>query len=137
MPNPFHLKINTPDGTSYEDDVLQVELKTPNGMIGFLAEHQPSVGSILPSICYIKDQKGNRVSAVINTGIYKMDGKQINVITDFFNFTDRIDESVFELRRKKIEQAINQKDIKDVKIYEQIQRKLEEEIKELSEISKK
>ncbi|MDR0739293.1 MAG: F0F1 ATP synthase subunit epsilon [Mycoplasmataceae bacterium] len=137
MPKPFKLKINTPDGTSYEDEILQIELKTPNGVVGFLADHQPSIGAIMPSICYIKDQNGNRVPAVINSGIYKMDGNQINVITDFFDFTDKINQSVFEIRRRKIENAINKQDIKNIKTYKDIQRKLENEINQLSKLSKK
>jgi F0F1-type ATP synthase epsilon subunit len=137
MDKPFKLKVNTPAGTLFEDEVLQVELKTPNGVVGFLADHQPSVGSILPSICYIKDGRGNRVSAIINTGIYKMDGKQINIITDFFDFTDKINQSVFDVRKQKIEQALSNKNIKNIKIYEGIQRKLQNELDELSKLSKK
>jgi F0F1-type ATP synthase epsilon subunit len=137
MDKPFNLKVSTPAGTFFEDEVLQVEIKTPNGVIGFLADHQPSIGSIVPSICYIKDTKGNRVAAIVNTGIYKMDGKQINIITDFFDFTDRINKSIFDIRKQKIEQAVKNKDIKNIKIYEGIQRKLQDELEELSKLSKK
>jgi F0F1-type ATP synthase epsilon subunit len=133
----FRLKVNTPEGTLFEDDVLQVEIKTPNGMVGFLAEHQPSIGSILPSVCYIRDGKGERVSAVVNTGIYKMDGKQINIITDFFYFTDKINQSIFEIRKSKIQEAIKNKDIHNIKVYEGIQRKLQNELEELAKLSKK
>ncbi|MDR0674852.1 MAG: hypothetical protein LBF36_01120 [Mycoplasmataceae bacterium] len=133
----FKLKVDTPGGTLFEDDVLQVEIKTPNGMVGFLADHQPSIGSVLPSICYIRDDKGERVSAVVNTGIYRMDGKQINIITDFFDFTDKINQSVFEIRKQRIEQAISNKNVKNIKIYEGIQRKLQNELEKLSKLSKK
>ncbi|MDR2369591.1 MAG: hypothetical protein LBD63_03100 [Mycoplasmataceae bacterium] len=137
MPKLFKLKVDTPAGTLFEDDVLQVEIKTPNGMVGFLAEHQPSIGSILPSICYIRDNKGERVSTVVNTGIYKMDGEQINIITDFFDFTSKINQSVFEIRKQKIEQVVSHKNITNIKIYESIQRKLQNELDELSKLSKK
>jgi F0F1-type ATP synthase epsilon subunit len=136
MRKPFILKVDTPAGTFFEDEIFQIEIKTPNGVIGFLADHQPSIGSILPSICYIRDNKGNRVSAVVNTGIYRMDGKQINIITDFFDFTDKINQSVFELRKQRIEEAIKNKNVKDIKIYEGIQRKLQNELEELSKLSK-
>jgi F0F1-type ATP synthase epsilon subunit len=137
MPKPFKLKVNTPAGTFFEDEIFQIELKTPSGMVGFLADHQPSIGSITPSICYIRDTKGNRVSAIVNAGIYKMDGKQISIITDFFDFSEKIDALVFQLRKAKIDEAINNKNLKDVKVYEGIQTKLQNQLDELSKLSKK
>ncbi|MDR1991257.1 MAG: hypothetical protein LBP70_00805 [Mycoplasmataceae bacterium] len=137
MPKFFKLKVNTPAGTFFEDDVLQVELKTPNGIIGFLADHQPSIGSILPSLCYIRDVNGNRVQALVNKGIYKMDGQQINIITDFFYLTDQINPSILEIRKQQIEQVVSNKNTINTKAYENIQRKLLVELEQLSKLSKK
>jgi F0F1-type ATP synthase epsilon subunit len=47
----FKLRVNTPAGVFFEDDIIQIELKSPTGVIGILAEHQPVVGSIVPSLC--------------------------------------------------------------------------------------
>jgi F0F1-type ATP synthase epsilon subunit len=47
----FKLKVNTPAGIFFEDDIIQIELRTPSGVIGVLADHQPVIGSILPSLC--------------------------------------------------------------------------------------
>ncbi|MDR3257450.1 MAG: F0F1 ATP synthase subunit epsilon [Mycoplasmataceae bacterium] len=134
----FKLRVNTPAGVFFEDDIIQIELRTPTGVIGILAEHQPVVGSIVPSLCWIKDAKGNRVSALVNTGIFKTDGKLINVITDFFYFTNKLNDSIFEVRKQKIADAIKAaEDTANAKLYEGVQRKLEKELEELNKLTKK
>jgi F0F1-type ATP synthase epsilon subunit len=107
-------------------------------VIGVLADHQPVIGSILPSLCWIKDSKGNRVSALVNTGIFETDGKSINIITDFFDFTNKINDSVLEIRKQKIAEAIKSAEsTTNVKLYEGIQRKLEKELEDLNKLTKK
>ncbi|MDR3329834.1 MAG: F0F1 ATP synthase subunit epsilon [Mycoplasmataceae bacterium] len=134
----FKLKVNTPAGIFFEDDIIQIELRTPSGVIGVLADHQPVIGSILPSLCWIKDSKGNRVSALVNTGIFETDGKSINIITDFFDFTNKINDSVLEIRKQKIAEAIKSAEsTTNVKLYEGIQRKLEKELEDLNKLTKK
>ncbi|MDR2823005.1 MAG: ATP synthase F1 subunit epsilon [Mycoplasmataceae bacterium] len=137
MAKEFKLKINTPSGIFFEDNVFQVELKTVNGYIGILNDHAPMIGSVIPSICFIRDAKGNRLSALINNAIFKMDGKVLNIITDYFDFTDNVDDSVFEKRKKQIDRALNNKNIKDSKSYALIETKLEQELNQLKKIAKK
>jgi F-type H+-transporting ATPase subunit epsilon len=138
MAKQFKLKVNTPAGILFEDNIMQIEIKTPNGMIGILADHQPVIGSILPSICYIRDAKGNRVAALVNTGIFKTDGKMINIITDFFDFADKVNDSVIEKRREKISNALRASaDSSNVKLYDGIQRKLQKELEDLTKLTKK
>jgi F-type H+-transporting ATPase subunit epsilon len=137
MPKQFHLKVNTPSGIFFEDDIFQIELRTTSGYIGILADHAPIIGGIVPSICYIRDNKGNRLPAVINNGIFKMDGKTINVITDFFDFTKNINDSVFKLREQQIQSAINNKNLTDAQAYEKVKIKLQSELNKLKELSKK
>lgn len=137
MPKQFHLKVNTPNGIFFEDDIFQIELKTANGYIGILAEHAPIIGAIVPSICYIRDIKGNRLPAVINNGIFKMDGKTINVITDFFDFTKDINDSVFNKREEQIKKAISNKNMSDSQAFEKIKLKLQSELDKLKHLSKR
>jgi ATP synthase F1 epsilon subunit len=133
----FKLKVNTPNGIFFEDDIFQIELRTNNGYIGILAEHAPIIGAIVPSVCYIRDSKNNRLPAVINNGIFKMDGKTINVITDFFDFTENINDSVFKRREEQIKNAISNKNITDSQTFEKIKLKLQSELDKLKELSKK
>lgn len=131
----FKLKINTPEGVFFEDDILQIELKTPTGYIAILANHAPLIGAIAPSICYIRDIKNNRVSSVINGGMFYVDKNVLNVITDFFDFTNKINESVISRREEKIRQAISNKSFSSTVAFEKIQSKLEKELNVLKKIA--
>jgi F0F1-type ATP synthase epsilon subunit len=74
----------------------------------------------------------------VNTGIFKTDGKLINVITDFFYFTNKLNDSIFEVRKQKIADAIKAaEDTANAKLYEGVQRKLEKELEELNKLTKK
>ncbi len=132
----FKLKINTPEGIFFEDDILQIELKTSSGYIAILANHAPLIGAIVPSVCYIRDIRNNRVSAIINGGMFYTNNNEINVITDFFDFTNNINESVIAKREEKIRQAINNKTFSSEIAVERIQTKLEKELNDLRKILK-
>ncbi|GHU33097.1 hypothetical protein FACS1894166_07820 [Bacilli bacterium] len=131
MAKMFHLKVNTPSGALFEDDIYEIELKTPDGVLGILADHQPIIGSILPSVCKVISTKDKVVNVLINTGIFKMDGKSINVITDFFEFTDDPSKSVLQVRRTEIDKALAQRNLKESDMFDQIKKKLIDEIKTL------
>jgi len=137
MANAFRLKVNTPNGILFEDEILQIELKTKEGYLAILANHAPLIGSIEPSICYIRDLKNNRVSALINQGMFEVRDNVINVITDFFDFTTNVNVSVIEARQKKIEQALKKRDIKLLKDYENIEITLEQNMDNLKKLINK
>ncbi len=133
----FKLKINTPDGVFFEDDILQIEIKTLTGYIGILANHAPLIGAIVPSVCYIRDIRNNRVSAVINGGMFYTNNNEINIITDFFDFSDKVNESVIAKREERIKQAINNKTFLGEQFVEKIQIKLQKELNTLRKIIKR
>jgi ATP synthase F1 epsilon subunit len=138
MANTIRLKVNTPAGTFFENDIFQIEIKTPTGYVAFLAKHAPMIGSFDPSIMYIRDLDGNRLAAIVNEGIFKVNNNEINVITDFFNFTNDLNVSILEERQKFINKALESSEFtKDISEYEQIQYKLQKQFNELKKIINK
>jgi F0F1-type ATP synthase epsilon subunit len=130
----FNLCINTPDGVSYEDQIFQLELTTPNGMIAILSDMIPTIGAIIPSMCYVRNNKNERISAVINGGLFKMDGKTVRVVTDFFEIASNINESVFEKRQVMINNVVKNANTSD-DAYKAIQLKLEKELNQLKKLA--
>lgn len=133
------LIINTPEGVFFEDEVLQVELKTTNGYIGLLANHAPIIGAIVPSICYIRDLKNNRVKALINSGIFSVKDNTISIITDFFDIIgdNNKNQDVIKAREEKILNALVNIESSSLKSFDLIQTKLQKEIDKLKKISNK
>jgi F0F1-type ATP synthase epsilon subunit len=130
----FNLCINTPDGVSYEDKIFQLELATPNGMIAILSDMIPTMGAILPSMCYVRNNKNERIPAVINGGLFKMDGKSVRVVTDFFEIASNINESVFQKRQEMINNVIKNAAPTD-DAYKAVQLRLEKELNQLKKLA--
>ena len=98
----FKLIINTPEGIFFEDEIIQIEIKTPNGYTAILVNHAPTIGAIVPSLCYIRDIRNNRVPAVINGGMFYLNDNRIQIVTQYIHIVANINESVFAKRQQRI-----------------------------------
>ena len=130
----FKLKVSSPAGILFEDEVLQVEIKTKTGYMALLADHTPIISSFLPSICYIRDLKNNRISSIINEGIFQFKSNTLTIFTNFFSFTDKINPNIFDEMQQQIDKAIKSKSYNDEKIFEDLQFKLQENINKLKKL---
>ncbi|WEK82864.1 MAG: hypothetical protein L3I91_01860 [Mycoplasma sp.] len=138
MPKLFKLKVNTPAGILFEDDILAAEIFTDEGKIVFLADHTPAIGSFIPSHCYFRDQKNNRVDTIINNGVFRFDQNSLNLFTDFFVFAKDANEDVFESRMKQIKEVLKEKaQHQKNSTYDAVQAKLEENLRHLRELASK
>lgn len=137
MAKTFRVKVITPIGVNFEDDVIQVELRTKNGYVGILANHQPIVGSCIPSICYFRDAQGERLSVLINSAIFKMDGNELLISTDFFFFTKKIDDNTFKLYQDRFYQALDKNVAKDSEIYKELEVDFIKEMDKLKSLIRK
>lgn len=46
---PFRTEVLTPEGSCFEDEVVQISTRTKTGSIGILARHQPLLGMLEPT----------------------------------------------------------------------------------------
>ena len=51
----FNLKVITPEGIKYNDQVVSIETTTVRGRIGIYANHTNLIASLKPNIFVIKD----------------------------------------------------------------------------------
>lgn len=131
----FHLIINTPTGILFEDDIIQAEVCSSSGYYALLADHSPVIGSLKTSICYLRDQKNNRVKTIVNNGIFQFDKNVLNIFTDFFCFYNDDKNDILKIRQEKIDQVLNSK-INDNKIFSMTLDKLKENLNQLKKIAK-
>ena len=134
MAKTFHLKVNTTTGILFEDDILQAELRTSSGYYAILADHAPVIGTLNTSICYIRDQKNNRVKTIVNKGVFQFNENILNIFTDFFCFSDKNNEDIFKTRQEKIDQILKQKS-NDTEVYNLIQTELKENLSKLRKLA--
>lgn len=88
--NSFLLKITTPDGKKFEDNVEMANFTLSDGDIGILKGHTPLIGVIEISIMnYKKD--GNFYPIAIEGGILQVSQNQVNVLADAFETQEELD----------------------------------------------
>lgn len=131
----FHLIINTPTGILFEDDILQAEVCSSNGYYALLADHSPVIGSLRTSICYLSDQKNNRVKTIVNSGVFQFNKNVLNIFTDFFCFCNDDKGNILKIRQEKIDQVLNSK-FNDNKIFSVALDELKENLNQLKKIAK-
>lgn len=87
--NSFLLKITTPDGKKFEENVEMANFTLSDGDIGIMKGHLPLVGVIEISIMNYK--KGNTFYPIaISGGILQVSPDKINVLADAFETKDEL-----------------------------------------------
>lgn len=79
------LKIVTPKAQIHSEDVYSVEVKTTEGRIAILPDHNPLVSPIVNHIAYIRTTpSSNRKPIIILEGIIYVEKHQVRVFCDYF-----------------------------------------------------
>ena len=104
MARTFKLKVYTPAGVLFEDNITQASIHSSEGWISLLANHAPLIGSFTTSHFYVRDEGSNKVDTIISDGIFEFDNNTLNLFTNFFAFTKEINENAF----KRIENELNE-----------------------------
>lgn len=106
----FKLKIYTPLGLAYKDDVLSVETTTYKGRIGMCANQVTLIGLLKPNLTIIKKETGTEEFYILN-GVVHQESKKIKIFTN---------------------ELLNKKDLKNEKWLKQKQT-IEDKIKKTSD----
>ncbi len=89
MASTFNLKVITPDGIKFNDDVVCIEATTAKGRIGIYAHHVNLIATLKSSIIGIRTKANHRDEYVITSGHLFFENNQAKVITDkFINLKD-------------------------------------------------
>ena len=134
--NKIRLKITTPLGTFFDDDIEIVTLKTPEGYIGLQHNRVPFISSIEISTMYVNIDKNNKKIAAIGGGLVFVEKQHIDIFTDDIEWKEEINKSeikkLFDETTKKLQS--NFKDNVEKHKYEIL---LKKTINKLSTLEKK
>ena len=86
----FRLKITSPYGTFYDQDVQTINVKTVDGYIGVLEIHIPLVSPLEISIMMIRTSEGERHVSLAG-GIIYVKKKETVIVTPSVEFVEDID----------------------------------------------
>lgn len=103
------LKISTPQGIFFEDDVKMVTLKTPEGYIGLQHNRLPFISSIEISPMYITSKNSEKKVIAISGGIVFVEKTYIDIFTDDIAWKEELNKTeiqrIIDEATKKLNEA--------------------------------
>ncbi len=92
----FSFEIVTLEGLKFQEDVWQVELPTPNGVVGILPHHLPLMSIISPGVIRIwrrEDISDEQIENIATAGGFvEVDGGRVRLLADSAERAEDIDE---------------------------------------------
>lgn len=105
----FRLKITSPYGTFYDQDVQTINVKTVDGYIGVLENHIPLVSPLEISIMMIRTSEGER-HVTLAGGIIYVKKKETVIVTPSVEFVEDIDVTRANEAYKRAKQRLDNKE---------------------------
>ena len=102
------LNIVTPNRSFYDGDASAVIVKTIDGEVGILPNHQPLVSVLDIGMIDIKNDSDIK-SATINMGFIQVVDNEVSIFTDSAGWPDEIDIDRAKAARERAEQRLKEK----------------------------
>jgi F-type H+-transporting ATPase subunit epsilon len=108
MAKTLKLRIVTPQGVVYSDDVEMVGLRSVEGQIGILPHHIRLMTQMVPGEMLVRKDGRDQFLAV-GEGMVEVTGEEVAIATDMAIEADRIDEAKVEEARRRAEARLRDK----------------------------
>ncbi len=102
----FSLTVSTPDGMLYKGDVQSLRLRTIDGDVGILANHENYTTAIGVGEAQIVEQDGTVHRAACIGGLLSMIDNSARVIATTFEWSEQIDKERALLAKQRAEERI-------------------------------
>ncbi len=87
----FHLQIITPEKTFFDEDVQMVVVKATDGEVGILADHEPTVISLVEDAIRIQYPDGHWRNAATSKGFVTINREEVLVLFQTIEWPEDID----------------------------------------------
>ena len=84
MPSFYKLQIITPQGTSYDGEVVHALVPAENGFVGVLANHAPYVTSSAGGRMEVRERSGDVKKFTVGAGFFEVVKNQASFLTQSF-----------------------------------------------------
>ncbi|MDO5026886.1 MAG: ATP synthase F1 subunit epsilon [Tissierellia bacterium] len=104
----FQIAIYAADKIFYEGTCTSLQVPTPAGKLGILANHRNIISAISPGLA--KVNKGDEeFFAVVSNGLIKVEANKVLILVDTCERPEEIDEKRAERARREAERKLRQK----------------------------
>ena len=112
---PFHLKIVTPYGPSFDGEALNLSVRTVDGDVGILADHMDMVTALGMGRAVVETEAGRREAACIG-GILSVSKELVSLVATTFEWAEDIDVDRAKVSYEKAQKIISSKDSIDLEL---------------------
>ena len=109
MANNFNLQIVTPSAMFFDDEADMLIVRTSEGDIGIMANHEPLVAPIRVSRLRIKIGDSYR-SAAVSNGFMTVMPDKVTIVTDACEWAENIDMNRAEKAKQRAEDLLRKQD---------------------------
>ena len=105
---PFRAEVLTPEGSCFDDEVVQISTRTGTGSIGILARHQPLLGMLEPTELRLYRSESDIVSYAQAEGYLQVSPDGVLVLVEEAHTPDSLDVGDLRDKLKRAEDALSQ-----------------------------
>ncbi len=104
----FRLRVSTPDGLLFDDQVLSLRARMIDGDVGLLAGHTDYVSAVGAGEACIRRENGETLRAACMGGMLSFRENEAHLIATTFEWADDIDLERARLAKERAEERIRQ-----------------------------
>jgi F-type H+-transporting ATPase subunit epsilon len=97
MAKPFRVDVVSPEATIWSGEATFVAARTPEGEIGILADHEPTLAALVTSAVEVEGVDGTRTSIGVHGGFLQVLRNQVTLLTDRAQITQGTKEQAAEV----------------------------------------
>jgi F-type H+-transporting ATPase subunit epsilon len=90
MPEPFKVKIVSPDRVFYDNDVTMVEFNTTEGQLGIYRKHMPMTVIVEPGVLTLHEE-GEKKVAALHSGFAEILPETVTILAELVEWPTEID----------------------------------------------
>lgn len=84
--NTYQLTVSSPDGTVFQDEVIELSLRGASGDLAVLAGHMPFMTSVKPGRCRVTLPDGEEKFATVDGGLLTVDKESTTLLSGSFQW---------------------------------------------------
>ncbi len=86
--NTYKLTVSSPDGTLFQEEVIELSLRGASGDLAILAGHIPFMTSVKPGSCKIITEGGDERIAKVEGGLLTVDKEGATLLSGSFRWEE-------------------------------------------------
>ena len=104
---PFRAEVLTPEGSCFDDEVVQISTRTKTGSIGILARHQPLLGMLEPTELRLYRSESDIVTYAQGEGYVQVSADGVLVLVEEAHKPESLDLADLRDKLRRAEEALS------------------------------